>query len=322
MAGLLNPAWFQNFWVWTPGPTWSWETHFSSNASQAGGLEIRPAEGRSLTVVEDQESNPEQMDSAVVRELPDLMEEEQALNHISESPLRRLKAEACCGFRQSLKQKARLLVIGLSVVLLLAAVLYSSAHGLIMDQITYVNPTYQKAFQRSIQAEKADDYAAAIRALMPLYQDNSGDYSVVFRLGNLYYLQGEHSLSIKHYLIAARIEPRAIEPWLGMLRPQMALNDYQNAITTAKYVLQTVPGNYTALSCLGVCNYWLENYSIAVQYFEKLAALYPSDVTTWGWLGWCYYKDGDKQKAKKAFEKSLLIDPYDQYASEGYLLVR
>ncbi|MDD5128617.1 MAG: tetratricopeptide repeat protein [Candidatus Omnitrophica bacterium] len=81
----------------------------------------------------------------------------------------------------------------------------------------------------------------------------------------------------------------------------MLCNDYKQAISYFKLVLEIDPVNIDALYNLGVCYYSLDNFHRAIDVFESILNIRPDDPEVYGLLGNAYYLTGDFQSAKKSF---------------------
>ncbi|MBU2551615.1 MAG: tetratricopeptide repeat protein [Proteobacteria bacterium] len=179
-----------------------------------------------------------------------------------------------------------------------------------------LNEAYQKAWNSSYQFAAGGKYISAIQALKPVYKDS--DYLVVLRIGYLNYLQGDFAESIRQYTKATQIEPRAVEPWLGLILPQLAQKDYKNAVKTGLAALKLDPNNYTALSKLAFACYYDGDFTQAAKYYQKTVELFPSDLLMRNGLAWALLKAGRKDQSKAQFTQVLLVSPYDQSALLGY----
>lgn len=92
------------------------------------------------------------------------------------------------------------------------------------------------------------------------------------------------------------------------------LNDYKNAIL----FFERFPDNNRSLQYLPRCYARLENYTKAIEYFEKNILLQPNiDEDIFGDIALAYYKLGDLNNAKKYAEKSLEVFPNNKWILKG-----
>jgi len=69
-------------------------------------------------------------------------------------------------------------------------------------------PAIQAAFAKSYESEQAGNYTKAIAELKPVYR--ADNYFGNIRLGWLYYLDKQNSISIQYYNSAISLKPYAI----------------------------------------------------------------------------------------------------------------
>jgi tetratricopeptide (TPR) repeat protein len=172
------------------------------------------------------------------------------------------------------------------------------------------------AYQRSYEREAAGQYRAALKALGSVRgQDKS--YFLQLRLGWLRYRAGDHRAAVQAYRKAASLTPRAVEPWLGITLPQMALRLWKDAEQSARKALRLDANNFLANSRLAWTTYNLGRYSEAERLYNKVLRLYPSDLQMRAGLGWSLLKQGKKAAAVKAFAEVLSVSPKNPSATEG-----
>ncbi|MBI4766429.1 MAG: tetratricopeptide repeat protein [Deltaproteobacteria bacterium] len=181
-----------------------------------------------------------------------------------------------------------------------------------------LNKDYQKSFQTSYAMGLNNKYDEAIAPLLKLYRKYPSDYIVNVRLGYLYYLKGDFKVSVDYYEKGVHIQPKAVEPYQGILLPLMGRKDYKESIKWGQRALKIDPLNYTVLSTVAYACYLNEDYKNATLYYLRLTELYPADVTMRVGLGWSYLKTGDKIKARKEFIQVLNLSPTNQLAFTGY----
>lgn len=172
------------------------------------------------------------------------------------------------------------------------------------------------AYQRSYEREAAGQYRAALKALGPV-QGKGKSYFYQLRLGWLRYRAGDHRPAVEAYRKAASLSPRAVEPWLGITLPQLALRLWKDAEQSARKALRLDANNFLANSRLAWATYNLGRYSEAERLYGKVLRLYPADLQMRAGLGWSLLKQGKKAAAVKAFAAVLAVSPKNASAAEG-----
>lgn len=172
-------------------------------------------------------------------------------------------------------------------------------------------------YTRSYEAEGRGDYAGALSALESLPKDKRSTYVYALRKGWLLYLSGKYDSSIASYKKAVAAAPKAVEPYLGIALPQMALRRWADAEKATRKALSLDADNYLAASRLAWSLYNQGRFADAAKYYQRMVALYPSDVEMKAGLGWALLKQGKKAEAAKLFEAVLDVHPAHASALEG-----
>lgn len=172
-------------------------------------------------------------------------------------------------------------------------------------------------FAASFEAEARADYATALNEVLQALRLAPQDYVATLRAAWLYYMKGQFEDSIVTYRKAAALEPKSIEPQLGMTLPLIALARWKETEETCRAVLRVSPGDYTALSRLAWAQYNLASYTDARTTYEKVLQLYPSDVEMMLGLGWTHTKLGNKEKARALFLRVVQLRTLSVRARAG-----
>jgi Flp pilus assembly protein TadD len=72
---------------------------------------------------------------------------------------------------------------------------------------------------------------------------------------------------------------------------------------------QDHPDQFEVVAGLGLSFYLQADYARAVGYLERAAAIRPPDTSLWNALGDSYQRLGNTDEARRAFERSLALDP-------------
>ncbi len=173
------------------------------------------------------------------------------------------------------------------------------------------------AYEASYEMELLGRFRDALKALDGVDTADRGEYVYHLRRGWLYYLAGDHRESVAAYEQAVALEPRAVEPRLGLMLPQMALHLWLDAETTAAAILSLDPKNYVASSRRAWVLYNLGRYDDAEVAYRQVLELYPSDVAMRSGLGWCLLQQELTEDAAAQFRIVLQVDPADSSAAAG-----
>lgn len=170
------------------------------------------------------------------------------------------------------------------------------------------------AFATSYAAEAKADYPEAISALKEIYNNS---YEQNLRLGWLYFLAKNYTVSAQYYQKAVDQRPYAIEPKFGLVKPLNALNQVDKLLVLYEAILKVDGQNTQANYWLGVIYLNRKAYDRAVKYFERVVNLYPFDYDVNLSLAWTYLNLGRKPDARALYQRVLLIRPGDADATAG-----
>ena len=203
------------------------------------------------------------------------------------------------------------------------------------------------AFAKSYELEAGKKYYDAVSTLKAVYDAKS--YETNLRLGWLCYLAGEKNESVSYYKIAISLMPAATEPIWGILNPLVVMGQWKevekyylailnldpnNSVAKWKLgliyysnkdyenVLKMDPMNSLANYRLGLMFYYKKDYTNAKKYFDVSLALYPFDYYNMLMSAWNNYYLGNKKEARILFNKTLLYSPNDSSALEGLGLLK
>lgn len=172
-------------------------------------------------------------------------------------------------------------------------------------------------YQESYELEARGQVNEALKALLKLPDREKTTYFYLLREAWLRYLNKDLKLSAAGYKKAAAASPRAIEPLLGLMLPQLALRAWKDAATTARKVLRMDSKNYLARTRLAWALYNLGRHEEARRLYAKILESYPSDLSMQTGLGWSLLKLGKKPEAKRVFMNVIRRSPKNSSAREG-----
>lgn len=196
-------------------------------------------------------------------------------------------------------------------VLIIALLCASISFGLSDEEI-------QRAYYKSYNYEKIENYNNAIKALMPVYEEYGNTYTVNIRLGWLYYLQKKYANSFEHYSKAIQIIPTSLEAKTGRLLPLLAQDRYAEAEQEAFVILKIDHYNYYGNVRLAYALRQQKKLDMAEQVNLKMLAIYPLDVTFLTEYALVNHAKGDIAAAVKTFRSVLILDP-ENVTAKDYL---
>jgi tetratricopeptide (TPR) repeat protein len=173
------------------------------------------------------------------------------------------------------------------------------------------------AYQASNDLELAGRYREALQAMDGVPSTGRGEYVYHLRRAWLCYLAGDHRESVDAYRQAIAMAPRAVEPRLGLMLPQMALHLWVDAEQTAVDTLALDPRSYLAGSRRAWALYNLGRYDEAEVAYRRVLELYPGDTEMRTGLGWCLLKLDRGADSAAQFRQVLRVDPADASAQQG-----
>jgi len=175
----------------------------------------------------------------------------------------------------------------------------------------------QTRYRASYQHEAQGKYAEALADIDALTPQQRRTYVYQLRRGWLLYLLARHWDSIEAYRAAIKLHPKAVEPRVGLMLPEMALLMWMDVLETGKAALKLDPHNYLANSRMAWANYSLGRYKQAEALYRRILVAYPADVEMRVGLGWSLVKQGRYGTALAEFEAVLEFAPDNASAQAG-----
>lgn len=182
------------------------------------------------------------------------------------------------------------------------------------------NKALSNAFKQSYDYEAVKNYEAATNTINSMYSETS--YEINIRLGWLNYLSGKFKESILYYQKAIELMPAATEPKWGIMYPFTKLENWTEVEKNYISILKIDPKNTTANYNLGLIYYYRKDYISAKKYFDVSLNLFPFNYNNLLMSAWANYFLGNKNEASVLFNKTLLCSPNDKSALEGLSLIK
>ncbi len=182
------------------------------------------------------------------------------------------------------------------------------------------NKALQDAFTNSYVHEAQKNYAQAINDIQVAYGE--GSYEMNLRLGWLHYMNGNFDESVKFYRKAVTLMPAATEPLWGIINPLSKQEKWNEVEKTYLGILKLDEKNTSANYRLGLIYYYRKDYVNAKKYFDVSLNLYPFDYDSMLMSAWTNFFLGKMSEARVLFNKVLLYKPNDSSALEGLGMIK
>lgn len=181
-------------------------------------------------------------------------------------------------------------------------------------------PAIAEAWQKSLTEESNSDYAAALDSVLAFKNAGGETYLAAVRAGWLSYLNKDYVKAVQYYTTAAKQEPRAITPHLGMMNVYLAQTQPEDALREAREVLKIDQFHRPTLLIAGEILFNHQDYRKAEVYFERAYKLQPEDPIAMSWFGWSQINQGQARLAAPLFEKLMEINPDGYMVRDGFAI--
>lgn len=172
-------------------------------------------------------------------------------------------------------------------------------------------------YRLSYQLEAKGDHAGALARMAEIRAAAGRSYFVVVRTAWLQYLKGDLAGSTTSYREAVSLEPKAVEPRLGLTLPLLALKRWRDLERACRDVLALDPNDPTARARLAHALYFVGNYPDAATVYRKLVADYPAVLDHQTGLAWTLLRMGRRAEAHRLFNAVLAVSPDNLNAKAG-----
>lgn len=173
-------------------------------------------------------------------------------------------------------------------------------------------------WQQSLIAETNGDYKAALENVLSFKSAGGETYLAAVRAGWLSYLDKDYDKAVQFYTAAARQEPRAITPHLGLTYTYQAMQEPEETLRAAKAGLGIDQFHFKLLLIAGELLFNQGDYRKAETYFDRAHHQQPEDPIAMSWLGWSQIGAGQPRLAAPVFERLMQINPDGYLVREGY----
>ncbi len=193
----------------------------------------------------------------------------------------------------------------LSLILLISISLFSK-------DLTFKE--LQKAYTKSYNFETLEKYEDAILHLKPILENYPSSYTVNYRLGWLYYLNGKFTNSLTHLKKAALVYSSSVEVINTTTLVYVARMEWDKVISSATEAINIDYYNYYA-------NYWYsvalkvqKKYNLAIKIDRKMLTILPVSTLFLAELGENLVLSGSIEEGEQILESVLIIEPLNSVA--------
>jgi serine/threonine-protein kinase len=157
-----------------------------------------------------------------------------------------------------------------------------------------------KAYELLGKPQEAESTYKKMITLRPNYWRG---YNV---LGTFYLTQAQYDDASKMFQKVVALTPESYRGYANLGATLLYEAKYAAAITPLERAvgIHATANSYTNI---GTAYYYQHRYHDAAQAYEKAVQMNDKDYTLWGNLAEAYYLDGDRPKARAAFEKGITI---------------
>ncbi len=177
-----------------------------------------------------------------------------------------------------------------------------------------------EAWQKSLTEESDKDYTAALDSVLAFKNAGGETYLAAVRAGWLSYLKQDYTKAIQYYTTAAKQEPRAITPHLGMMNVYQAQMKPDDVLHAAREVLKIDQFHRSTLLIAGEILYNQQDFRKAEVFFERAYKLMPEEPIGMSWFGWSQISQGQARLAAPVFEKLMEINPEGYMVRDGFAI--
>jgi tetratricopeptide (TPR) repeat protein len=129
------------------------------------------------------------------------------------------------------------------------------------------------------------------------------------KIGMVYEAIGEYSKAVKYYERSIAAGPRYQEAYYSLGKIYNSLRRFGDAVETLEKSLEIDPGHYMSAVFLSMAYTGVHRHADSIALMEGWLKADSYRAFTYLTLGGCYYFNGELDKSKEAFKKSLELNP-------------
>lgn len=167
------------------------------------------------------------------------------------------------------------------------------------------------------ESVNSGDTQLAMEKLSAFMKAGGDSYMANLRAAYLNYLAQKYDDASRYYLAAAKLQPGALSPRLGLFNIAKAKADDAALTTASEAILKIEPTHYSALMVVAWGAFQTKNYAVSSRAYQRVLALYPEDLDAMSGAAWCAFYTGRKSEARQGFQRLMSLDPDHAFVRQG-----
>lgn len=177
-------------------------------------------------------------------------------------------------------------------------------------------------WQQSVASEQRGEPVEALDGASRYLREGGDAYLANMRAAWLHYNQQNHGEAVRFYQAAARLQPAALSPRLGLLNVASAKGDVAESMKAGELVLALDKTNLRALYAVAWGAFQAKNYSKAGTAYRRILELYPEDMDAASGAAWSAFYENRKSEARRWFRVVVSMNPDYPDALKGLQLCK
>jgi tetratricopeptide (TPR) repeat protein len=177
-------------------------------------------------------------------------------------------------------------------------------------------------WQESVANEQAGEPVKALEATVRYLREGGDPYLANLRAGWIHYGQKQHVESARFYQAAARLQPGALSPRLGLLNIATDKGDPVEAVKAGELVLAVDKCNLRALYAVAWGAFQAKAYARSGVAYRRILELYPEETDAASGAAWSAFYEGRKVEARRFFRMVVGVNPEYPDARKGLELCK
>ncbi len=132
----------------------------------------------------------------------------------------------------------------------------------------------------------------------------------IYELALVYYNQEDYKNALKYFNLAAAAgynKTNVFNENLGFAL--LYTGDTENGMKTLSWIMERKPDNKELMTDIARAMYDTRHYDEAINYYQKILVLNPTDARSLFMTGMSFQKKGQKEKGQKICDKAIEMDP-------------
>lgn len=172
-------------------------------------------------------------------------------------------------------------------------------------------------WKESVSNEQSGDREKALDAAARYLREGGDPYLANMRTAWIHYGQKQYAEAARFYQAAARIQPSAVSPRIGLLNIATDKGDTAAAMKAGEFVLSVDKTNIRALYALAWGAFQAKSYSRSGTAYRRILEYYPEETDAASGAAWSAFYEGRKAEAKRFFRMVVSVNPDYPDAQKG-----